>query len=1315
MLSRRSLCGLGQRGQGSAQRSGADARTPPHPPFRAPLCICCSSPLALAHVPAPSSSSSPSSVAPHRARRYCRRGCAAQVKIKRWIALKKDLYYVDGKETSRSEVVSLLETCGLSRSNQLNIVPQFKVTSIMDASEKQWLNTLKDVAGVSTYDDRKAESLRTLADSEDNMQRCKEQMTTIEKKLAGLAAEKDELEAYTRLDRRRKVAEYTYYHTELKRAKSEIASSDSKRAQSSEMAFRSATDDEELTSTIKEHERQLRVLGESLKSAVAETKARAAEHKKQLEHTARLDADHKAEEVAHTKREEQKREKEAELEQVDASIADVEQELGEQEPQAEQLQNAAAAAAREVERIEAVLQQLHSKEAGGQRFSSKKERDKHLAKEAELLRAAIDKKSEQAKSLEKELDAAEDQRQQSEEHEAERRSKADERRKRVADAQDKCARWRTEYAELTDQRKQLWRRDADVRKERKAIEEELAKAERTLAHSMSRTQWEAIDACKRIVREKQIKGVHGLLLELIKCDGKFNTAVDVAAGNQLFHMVVDSDDIAAKLVEELKQASAGRVTFMPLNRLRVEPEPDPGEGVMPFVPKGRATLGLKWKNKGEGVPKDGVEFENAPLTAALEKQLKSANPKHDFTEAELRALGVAEGRLSLDSYVKAAGPGGKVFYFKPVYMVLQFEERFRPAVSHVFHKTVLVQTLQSGAAKSREHDVDCITLDGDQVNRKGSMSGGWLEARKSRMGAQADLAQLRGRLKALDASLTQLERDKEQHEARALETQGELDKHTVAHKKLLREADLEAELEAIDTGTTGGGGTGRGGAGSSSSGITGGGGGTSRDAHKAANAQKRSAHKALQAAIESDQERLRAVQQELKANFESDGKLTEAERRELTEKQEQLREKRKERDAAASAAARAHAGVSSLRASLSEDLRKRQDELKEALERITDADAAGGEWQPGGAAAEELRVSKERLAAAAEALDASRKLADEQRARAEASQKRLDEMRSKAADAAKVRADAAKQVDMLLQKKALLQQKAEEFEQHIRKLGTLPQQAYAATGAHTSMSSKQLQAEIQQCAKELNALNEKGINKKALDQYTAFADEREKLSSKYHELEKGKVAIERLIRHLDNMKDAAIERTFKGVAKNFKEVYRQLIGGEGSLIMVHSELLPANADAAAKVQHYVGVKIKVSFPKKGDATSMKQLSGGQKTMVALCFIFAIQKCDPAPFYIFDEIDANLDATYRAALAKMIQQQAHATDDKGHEAPTQFVTTTFQQDQIRTADKHFGVTHAAKMSTIKEIDRDEALRIIASEDRREQHAGGAGMGIAVARN
>jgi structural maintenance of chromosome 3 (chondroitin sulfate proteoglycan 6) len=49
---------------------------------------------------------------------------------------------------------------------------------------------------------------------------------------------------------------------------------------------------------------------------------------------------------------------------------------------------------------------------------------------------------------------------------------------------------------------------------------------------------------------------------------------------------------------------------------------------------------------------------------------------------------------------------------------------------------------------------------------------------------------------------------------------------------------------------------------------------------------------------------------------------------------------------------------------------------------------------------------------------------------------------------------------------------------------------------------------------------------------------------------------------------------------------------------------------------------------------MKQLSGGQETVVALALIFAIQRCDPAPFYLFDEIDAALDPQYRTAVASI---------------------------------------------------------------------------------
>lgn len=61
--------------------------------------------------------------------------------------------------------------------------------------------------------------------------------------------------------------------------------------------------------------------------------------------------------------------------------------------------------------------------------------------------------------------------------------------------------------------------------------------------------------------------------------------------------------------------------------------------------------------------------------------------------------------------------------------------------------------------------------------------------------------------------------------------------------------------------------------------------------------------------------------------------------------------------------------------------------------------------------------------------------------------------------------------------------------------------------------------------------------------------------------------------------------------------------------------------------------LQVSFTgKSGEMKEMQQLSGGQKSLVALALIFAIQKCDPAPFYLFDEIDQALDSQHRKAVS-----------------------------------------------------------------------------------
>ncbi len=65
------------------------------------------------------------------------------------------------------------------------------------------------------------------------------------------------------------------------------------------------------------------------------------------------------------------------------------------------------------------------------------------------------------------------------------------------------------------------------------------------------------------------RGVHGPVIDLFDCTEALYTAVEVTAGNALYHVVVDSDVTASKIVQHLIRDKVGRVTCLPLNRLNV--------------------------------------------------------------------------------------------------------------------------------------------------------------------------------------------------------------------------------------------------------------------------------------------------------------------------------------------------------------------------------------------------------------------------------------------------------------------------------------------------------------------------------------------------------------------------------------------------------------------------------------------------------------------------------------------------------------------------------------------------------------------------
>lgn len=105
-----------------------------------------------------------------------------------------------------------------------------------------------------------------------------------------------------------------------------------------------------------------------------------------------------------------------------------------------------------------------------------------------------------------------------------------------------------------------------------------------------------IEAVKRIKKEHDMKGVYAPIIELFTCTEKEMTAVEVASKGSLFNFVVDTDATASKLLElydaqrassyfvRLNKEKAGRVTFMPLNKLAVkEPSYPRTETTLPMI------------------------------------------------------------------------------------------------------------------------------------------------------------------------------------------------------------------------------------------------------------------------------------------------------------------------------------------------------------------------------------------------------------------------------------------------------------------------------------------------------------------------------------------------------------------------------------------------------------------------------------------------------------------------------------------------------------------------------------------------------------
>jgi chromosome segregation ATPase len=221
------------------------------------------------------------------------------------------------------------------------------------------------------------------------------------------------------------------------------------------------------------------------------------------------------------------------------------------------------------------------------------------------------------------------------------------------------------------------------------------------------------------------------------------------------------------------------------------------------------------------------------------------------------------------------------------------------------------------------------------------------------------------------------------------------------------------------------------------------------------------------------------------------------------------------------------------------------------------------------------------------------------------------------------------------------------------------------------------------------------VNPLAEREYEEAREHVERLQAQREDTERGMRELEALIGDIDHEIERAFEETFEATAANFAEMVEHLFpGGRGVLrrVTLRSVAEPAAAvegegeEDGEEEREELGVEIEVT-PAGKSTRKLSLLSGGEKSLVALAFVFAVFLARPCPFYILDEVEAALDD---ANIDRFLQLIRRFSDR------AQFVIVTHQKRTMDAADVLYGVTMGG----------DGVTKVVSRRLPRESEAEGA---------
>ena len=1075
-------------------------------------------------------------------------------------------YYINRQSVRLRDVAELFMDTGMGREGY-SIIGQGKIDEILSAKSGERREIFEEAAGISKFRHRKEDAERKLERTEENLVRINDKIAELELQVEPLRQQAEKAKKYLVLRDELRLLEISVWLENLDdlKAAARKLESDFQAAQAERDGARAALDalyaeSEAYGDRMREKDMEI----DSVRAEASELDGRAKEKESAL---AVLEST-----VTHHQEN---------IDRAEAELADQASRSGglvrQAEEQEDQVRVLEAQIAELNEALDALLEKAQA--AAAQAGGAQSQAEALRGREAVAIAAAADARAEEAaaaaesEQLRQRLETVEQDRTAAQETLDQRRAQQKETRRALENARNEAEAAANIIAGHSLRMEERKKKAAAASEQRMQLTMDAGALENRirLLREMEKDYEGFSKAVKLVCQAKgALRGIHGPVANLMKTDGKYSLAIEIALGAGLQNIVVDREEDAKAAIGYLKQRDGGRATFLPLTAIR-----------------------------GDRLRQPGVE-------------------------SEFGFVGVAVDLVTYDAH-------------------------YANIFANLLGRTVVAEDLDCGIAMARKYRnaFRIVTLDGQVINRGGSMTGGSVSRTAGVLSRAAELAKLAGRSAAMAQQVEKARQAEEAAQRELTAAQYELE---TAEAQRRQAEDEVLRLEGA--------------------------------AGQVA---------ALIAALEENMENLEGEQVSLTGRLEENRERMEQARARVAEQEAQAAALRSQAEEALAGQSELLAQSGALAEEISarkSDLAARQAQKAAASDRALDLrrlaeDLAGDRTQKETAVASYRQAITDAQAQQAQLRQELEVLRGETRTLEE----RLGALNREKLDLEAERTAKSRAGQDMNENLLNLERGVSRLEQKIATSAMEEKQILDRLWEHYQLSHSDAQAQrlelesmskatrrIGELKRDISALGAPNIG--AIEEFDRVNTRYTYLTDQRNDVDKAKEELTGIIEDITAEMTRIFAQQFKLLAESFQTTFSELFGGGQATLELEDE-----NDILG-----CGIEIKAQPPGKTLKT-ISLLSGGEKAFVAIALYFAILKVHPTPFCVMDEIEAALDDANVTRYARYMRTLA---------GRTQFIVITHRRGTMEEADVLYGVTMqeqgVSKILTINLNDMAKELKI-----------------------